>query len=102
MFIRKCDNMRSLEVLKESILPILKRCNVKKASLFGSYVRGEAKEDSDIDILVELDDNASLFDFIGIKLEIEDAIGKKVDLVEFSTLKPAFKGRILREQVVII
>lgn len=94
--------MTNLDGLEERILSILKRHNIKRASLFGSYTRGETKEDSDIDILVELDDDASLFDFIGLKLEIEDAIGKRVDLVEFSTIKPAFRDRILKEQVVLI
>ena len=93
--------MKNLEMLKEKIRPILKRWSVERASIFGSYVRDEAKEDSDIDILVELDDNVSLFDFIGLKLEIEDAIGKKVDLVEFSTIKPSFREKILEEQVAL-
>jgi len=92
----------SLEELREKILPILKKWGVSKASIFGSYVRGEAGEDSDVDILVEIDDELSLLDFIGLKLEIEDAIGKRVDLVEFSTIKPTFKDRILREQVALI
>lgn len=94
--------MMSLEELREKILPILKKWGVNKASIFGSYVRGEAGEDSDVDILVEIDDELSLLDFIGLKLEIEDAIGKRVDLVEFSTIKPTFKDRILREQVALI
>ncbi len=94
--------MMSLEELREKILPILKKWGVSKASIFGSYVRGEAGEDSDVDILVEIDDELSLLDFIGLKLEIEDAIGKRVDLVEFSTIKPTFKDRILREQVALI
>ena len=91
--------MKNIDVLKEKIRPILNRWNIEKASIFGSTVRGEAGED--IDILVELDDNVSLFDFIELKLELEDAIGKKVDLVEFSTIKPAFRERILKEQVAL-
>jgi len=94
--------MTSLDELKEKILPILKKWEIKRASIFGSYVRGEAKADSDIDILVELDEELSLLDFIGLKLEIEDAIDKRVDLVEFSTIKPAFRDRILKEQVALI
>ncbi len=94
--------MESLEKLKRIILPILKNRGVKRASIFGSYVRGQADPESDIDILVELDDDVDLFDFIGLKQEIEDTIEKKVDLVEFSTIKPAFKERILKEQVAII
>ena len=94
--------MRKLDGVEEEILRVLNRYGVKRASLFGSYARGEADEDSDIDILVELDEDVSLFDFIGLKLDIEDAIGKKVDLVEFSTIKPAFRDRILKEQVTLI
>ena len=93
--------MENLEILKEKICPILDKWGVKKASIFGSYVRGEAEKDSDVDILIELDDDANLFDFIELKLEIEDALGKKVDLVEFSTIKPAFREGILKEQVAL-
>ena len=91
-----------LKELKEKILPVLRKSGVKRASLFGSYVRKEANEDSDVDILVELADDMSLFDFIGLKLEIEDTINRTVDLVEFSTIKSAFRDRILREQVTLI
>ncbi len=70
--------------------------------LFGSYVRGEMKEDSDIDILVEIEKNISLLDFVGLKQEIEEALRKKVDLVEYGTIKPLLKERILSEQVRIL
>ena len=91
-----------IEDIRHVILPILKKWRINKASLFGSYVRGEAREDSDIDLLVELDDEFSILDFIELKLEIEDAINKKVDLVEFCTIKPLLKDKILKEQVPII
>jgi len=84
------------------ILPILQRYGAKRAGLFGSCVREKMREDSDIDILVEIDKDISLLDFVGIKLEIEDALGKKVDLVEYNTIKPLLRKRILNEQVVIL
>jgi len=56
----------------------------------------------DIDILVEIEDDISLLDFVGIKLELEDVLRKKVDLIEYNTIKPLLKERILAEQVVII
>ena len=66
-------------------------------------VRGEAREDSDIDILVEIGrDDISLLDFVGIKLEMEEAIGRKVDLVEYSAIKPLIKKQILSEEVSIL
>ena len=57
---------------------------IEKAWLFGSYARGEETDSSDIDVLVKFDENAeiSLFDYIGIKLELEENLQKNVDLVE--------------------
>ncbi len=84
--------------IKETVVPILKRHNVKRASLFGSIVSGNYTDKSDIDILVELDDGLSLLDFIDIKLEIEDATKRKVDLVEYANIKPSLKKYILKQQ----
>ncbi len=92
----------NIDEIKQKILPILRRHQVKRAGLFGSLVRGEMKEDSDIDILVEIDKNLSLLDFIGIKQEIEDSLERRVDLVEYDTIKPIIKDAILREQLVIL
>ncbi len=90
------------EEIKKRIVPILRKYGVKRASIFGSAVRGETREDSDIDILVEIDRDISLLEFVALKLELEDVLGRKVDLVEFDTIKPRLKERILKEQVVII
>lgn len=92
----------TIDEVKNKVIPILKGYSVKRAALFGSLVRGETKPDSDLDILVEIEDNISLLDFIGLKIEIEEALGKKVDLVEYSTIKPLIKERLLNEQVVIL
>ena len=93
---------KHIEEIKQKILPILQHYGVKRVGLFGSCIRGEMKEDSDIDILVEIEKDISLLDFVGIKLEIEEALGRKVDLVEYSTIKPLLKERILNEQVIIL
>lgn len=91
-----------IEDLKRKIIPILQSHGVKRAGLFGSYVRGDMREDSDIDILVEIEEDISLLDFVGIKLEIEEVLGRKVDLVEYNTIKPIIKDKILKEQVIIL
>lgn len=88
--------------IKDKINPTLRRYGVRKAALFGSSVRGELKESSDIDILVDIDKGISLLDFVGLKLELEDVLGKKVDLIEYNTIKPRLRDRILKEQVVIV
>ena len=91
-----------IEEIKQKILPILQRYGVKRVGLFGSCVRGEIREDSDIDILVEIEKDISLLDFVGLKLEIEEVLGKKVDLVEYNTIKPLLREKILSEQVIIL
>ncbi len=53
-------------------------------------------------MLVEVDPGVSLLDFVGIKLDLEDALGMRVDLVEYSTVKPLVRDRILGEEVVIL
>jgi len=91
-----------LERIKQSILPILQRYGVSKAALFGSVVRGQMQADSDIDILVQIDSDISLLEFVGLKLELEEALNKNVDLVEYDTIKPLLRENILKEQEAIL
>jgi len=94
--------MSTIDQIKKKAIPILKEAGVKRSSLFGSVVRGEAGKKSDIDILVELPKNQSLFDFVDLQLKLEQVLGKKVDLVEYSTIKPRLKPYILNDQLQII
>ena len=91
-----------IEDIKKTILPVLKKYGVKKAGIFGSVVRGEDTEKSDIDILVEIEDRMSLLEFAGLKLELEELLGRKVDLGEYSVIKPIIKEQILKEETVIL
>jgi len=91
-----------IEQVKRKILPILRRYGTKKAALFGSCIRGEMAPDSDVDILVEIEKDISLLDFVGLKLELEEALNRKVDLVEYSTIKPLLRERILSQQEIIL
>ena len=92
----------NVEEIKKKIIPILKRHGVTRAGIFGSVVRGEETKESDIDVLVEIESRMSLLDFVGLKLELEDALGKRVDLGEYSTIKPIIKAQILSEEVAIL
>lgn len=83
-------------------MPVLKKHGVLRAGIFGSYARGEQKKGSDIDILVKTRKTVSLFGFVGIKLEAEKILGKKVDLVEYSALKPRLRENILKDEVRIL
>jgi uncharacterized protein len=91
-----------IPTIKKKILPILKRHGVVKAGIFGSYARGEEKKKSDLDLLVKFKGRKSLFDFIGTKLDLEESLKKNIDLVEYSTIKPLLKERILKEEIKIL
>lgn len=91
----------SIERIRKKILPVIQRYGVKKAGLFGSWARGESNSKSDIDILVEIVKDVSLFGFIELKLELEEVLGTHVDLVEYNTIKPLLRNRILKEEVVL-
>jgi hypothetical protein len=95
-------NIEKIDEIKRKILSILKRYNVKKAGIFGSVARGEENKESDLDILVEIVGRMSLLDFAGLKLELEEALDQRVDLGEYSTIKPIIKEQILSEEVSIL
>lgn len=72
----------TIEEITKKVAPIAKKYNLKEVYLFGSYARGEAREDSDIDLLyVKFDNSMSLTTKYMLLDELEDGLGKKVDLV---------------------
>jgi len=91
-----------VEGIKKKIMPILKDNNVSKAGIFGSFARGEQKKKSDVDILVEIPDNRSLLDVIRLKMLLEKALKKKVDLVEYELIREEIKESILNDEIQII
>jgi hypothetical protein len=93
----------TINTIKKKILPLLKKYGVVKASLFGSFVRGEARKDSDIDILVEFSDreNKTLLDLIGLELDLEELLNRKVDVLTYASVHPLLKDYIFKEQETI-
>jgi predicted nucleotidyltransferase len=92
----------NIEELSGQILPVLKRFGVKKAAIFGSLARGEGGKESDVDILVEFEPGKSLLDLAGLKIELEEALGRRVDVLTYNSLHPLLKDRILKEQKPIL
>jgi hypothetical protein len=88
----------TVEEIMSKITPVLREYDVGKASLFGSVVRGEDSPDSDIDILVEFSGEKSLMDLAGLRIDLEELLGRKVDVLTFESLHPLLKNRILAEQ----
>ncbi len=81
-------------------LPTLRRnFAVRRIALFGSTARGQAREDSDLDLLVEFEVTPTLDAFMGLKFFIEDQVGRKVDLVTPDALKPRMRPIVEREAV---
>ena len=94
--------MISIKAVKSLVVPVLRKHGVKKAGLFGSLVRGEAHKKSDIDILVKIDTDISLLDFVGIKQELEEVLKRKVDLLEYDAVKPGLRRKIQQEEIAIL
>ena len=76
-----------------------KRFHVQYLGVFGSYVQGSPRRDSDLDILVEFSETPSLFEFIELEGYLSKLLGVKVDLVMKGTLKPLIGRQILNEVV---
>lgn len=79
---------------KNSIAAMLKEFGVLSAYLFGSYVQGTQRADSDLDIMVKLQPSYSLFDILDIRLGLEDRLGVKVDLVPEDSVVPELEESI--------
>lgn len=92
---------KELKKITPMIIKILKKYHVKKAGIFGSYARNEQKKKSDIDILIELPRGMGL-EFVGLHIELQEKLKKKVDLVTYSSIHPMLKERVLRDEVKIL
>ena len=78
-------------------LDVAARHGARNVRLFGSTARGEARPDSDIDLLVEMDADRSLLDFVGLGQDLEALLAHKVDVLTDASLHPALRDRILAE-----
>jgi len=90
-----------LEKKREEILEIAAKHGARNVRVFGSVARGEADPQSDIDLLVEFEPGRSLLDHAGLWLELQEALGCKVDVVSDRGIKARIRERVLREAVPI-
>ena len=102
---RKTISMKNVDRIRSKIdqhrSTLEKRFKVKSIAVFGSYLRGEEKKESDMDMLVEFYKTTDLLEFIALESFLSEILGHKVDLVMREALRPRIKDRILREAVVI-
>jgi len=90
------------EEVKEIILKILKPHGVRRVAVFGSYARGEAGPESDIDILVSFSQTKSLLELVRIEEELKQALHLKVDLLTEKAVSPYLIDAVRRDEVVIL
>ncbi|TAG92526.1 MAG: DNA polymerase subunit beta [Oscillatoriales cyanobacterium] len=94
--------MKIRQILQEKraeILQLAAKHGAFNVRIFGSVARGEEREDSDVDFLVEMETERSLLDRIGLIQDLEDFLEKKVDVANVKGLREAFRERILREAI---
>jgi predicted nucleotidyltransferase len=94
--------IRAVEEIQNRIAPVLREHGVRRAGIFGSTARGEARPDSDIDLLVEFEEGRSLLDLVDLRLVLEDLLGREADVVTYASLHPKLRKRVLEEQVEIL
>ena len=88
-----------LKARREEILRIAAKHGARNLRVFGSVARGEADEQSDIDLLVEMEPGRSLLDHAALWLELQELLGRKVDVVSERGIKPRIRDRVLAEAV---
>jgi uncharacterized protein len=84
------------------IRPVLTRYGIHSASIVGSIAHGDYTDESDIDIVVEIDKPMSLLTFAALKIELEELLQKKVDLLERSALKHRLRQSVLSKEIIVV
>ena len=91
------DIAELLEAKKGDILDIAAKHGARNVRVFGSVARGEARSDSDVDFLVDMESGRTLFDMGGLLMDLRDLLGLEVDVVTEHGLKARIRDRVLRE-----
>ena len=92
-----------IKKIKPKIIRLLKKHNIARAGIFGSYARGEQTKRSDVDILIEVQGKKfSLLDLIALEMELKEILQIKVDLLTYNGISPLLRERILKEEIKII
>lgn len=94
--------MNLVQAIQQKTVPLFRQYGVRKASLFGSVARGEHRRNSDVDILVEMPKMSGLFDLLALQSDLEEILSRRVDLVEYDSIKPRLKPYILRDQTALL
>jgi hypothetical protein len=93
---KKEEILSALKIYQDEVL---KKYHAKILGIFGSYARNEESHESDIDVLVEFNDKADLFDLVGLSLFLEEKLGRKVDIVAHDAIHTKLKNQIIAETI---
>ena len=86
---------------RREILSLAQKYGARNVRIFGSVARGDAREDSDIDVLVDLESGRSLLDLGGLLMDLQDLLGCRVDVVTTKGLRDRIRSRVLKEAVAL-
>lgn len=90
-----------LQDIAAEIFKITETYGIIKAGVFGSYARGEANSESDVDLLLEFNGVIGLMELGNLKIDLEEALGKKIDILQFCAINPLIRDHILQEVKII-
>ncbi|MGB5975035.1 MAG: nucleotidyltransferase family protein [Nodosilinea sp.] len=94
-------SLEGLKANRAKILALAEKYGASNVRVFGSVARGEAQTDSDVDFLIGLEPGRSLLDHIGLKQDLEDLLGRSVDVAESVTLHDLIRDRVLRDAIAL-
>ena len=93
--------MLTLDEIKRRLSPFINEYGISKAGIFGSYARNQASEGSDLDLIIDFQKEFGLIKLLNLKLLLEEKLGKKVDIIEYSCLNPDIADSVLKEVIVL-
>jgi hypothetical protein len=93
------DTRVILQSRRNDILSLAARHGARNVRVFGSVARGEARPDSDVDILVDMEPGRSLFDLGGLLYDLQTLLGVDVDVVTEKGLRPRIRAQVMREAI---
>ena len=94
--------MDDLEKYQQLILPVLKRYFIKRAAIFGSFAKGKNDSHSDVDLLIEPENDFTIFKMLKLEEEISALLNRKVDIVEYNALKSSIRNEVLLSAIPIL
>lgn len=91
--------LEKLNLKNQKLRRLIRIHKVKRMGIFGSYVNGKPRRNSDVDILVEFNKSADLLDQVGLQLDLQEFLAKKVDIVTVNSLSKYFRDKVMSEVV---